>query len=82
VRIAGVIARYFLGIMFTVFGLNGFLQFIHQPPPTNPVALQFFTAIAASHFSAFFCRAANCRTAAAFRILRTSSTRYVGCRDL
>jgi hypothetical protein len=53
-RIGGVIARYLLGLMFTVFGLNGFLQFIRQPPPTNPVALQFFIAITASHFSAFF----------------------------
>jgi len=40
--------------MFTVFGLNGFLNFIHQPPPTNPLALQFFGAIIASHFAAFF----------------------------
>jgi putative oxidoreductase len=53
-KIAGVIARYLLGLMFTIFGLNGFLQFIHQPPPTDPVALQFFIAITASHFSAFF----------------------------
>jgi uncharacterized membrane protein YphA (DoxX/SURF4 family) len=53
-RIAGVIARYLLGLMFTVFGLNRFLQFIYQPPPTNPLALQFFTAITVSHFSAFF----------------------------
>ena len=28
--------------------------FIHQPPPTNPLALQFFGAIVASHFAAFF----------------------------
>ena len=40
--------------MFTVFGLNGFLNFIHQPPPSNPLALQFFVAISASHFAAFF----------------------------
>jgi hypothetical protein len=40
--------------MFAVFGLNGFLQFIHQPPPTNPLASQFFIAISATHFSAFF----------------------------
>jgi uncharacterized membrane protein YphA (DoxX/SURF4 family) len=53
-KIAGVIARYLLGLMFTIFGLNGFLEFIHQPPPTNPVALQFFISITASHFSAFF----------------------------
>jgi uncharacterized membrane protein YphA (DoxX/SURF4 family) len=54
VRIVAIVARYLLGIIFTVFGLNGFLQFIHQPPPTNPLALQFFIAISATHFSAFF----------------------------
>ena len=40
--------------MFTVFGLNGFFHFIPQPPPANPLALQFFSAISVSHFAAFF----------------------------
>jgi putative oxidoreductase len=53
-KIASTIARYLLGLMFTVFGLNGFLNFIHQPPPTNPLAIQFFVAISASHFAVFF----------------------------
>lgn len=53
-RIASIIARYLLGLMFTVFGLNGFFHFIHQPPPENPLALQFFGAAIASHFAAFF----------------------------
>jgi putative oxidoreductase len=53
-KITSIAARYLLGLMFTVFGLNGFLNFIHQPPPTNPLALQFFGAISASHFAAFF----------------------------
>jgi len=53
-QIASIIARYLLGLMFTVFGLNGFLNFIHQPPPANPLALQFFIAISLSHFAAFF----------------------------
>jgi uncharacterized membrane protein YphA (DoxX/SURF4 family) len=53
-KIISIIARYLLGLMFTVFGLNGFLHFIHQPPPPNPLALQFFGAIIASHFAAFF----------------------------
>ena len=53
-KITSIVARYLLGLMFTVFGLNGFLSFIHQPPPTNPLALQFFGAIVASHFAAFF----------------------------
>jgi uncharacterized membrane protein YphA (DoxX/SURF4 family) len=53
-KIVSIIARYLLGVMFTVFGLNGFLNFIHQPPPTNPLAIQFFVAISSSHFAAFF----------------------------
>jgi putative oxidoreductase len=53
-KITSTIARYLLGLMFTVFGLNGFFNFIHQPPPTNPLALQFFGAIIGSHFAAFF----------------------------
>ncbi len=53
-RIVALIARYLLGLMFTVFGLNGFLNFIHQPPPANPLALQFLGAVSTSHFAAFF----------------------------
>src|SRR5438552_15693181 len=53
-KTTSIVARYLLGLMFTVFGLNGFLNFIHQPPPANPPALQFFGAIIASHFAAFF----------------------------
>src|SRR5271156_3112086 len=53
-KITSTVARYLLGLIFVVFGLNGFLQFIHQPPPTNPVALQFLVAVSASHFAAFF----------------------------
>jgi putative oxidoreductase len=53
-KIASIIARYLLGLMFTVFGLNGFLGFIHQPPPANPLAIQFLVAVSGSHFAAFF----------------------------
>jgi putative oxidoreductase len=53
-KITSIIARYLLGLMFTVFGLNGFLNFIHQPPPANPLAMQFFVAVSASHFAGFF----------------------------
>jgi putative oxidoreductase len=53
-KIASIIARYLLGLTFTVFGLNGFLNFIHQPPPANPLAMQFFVAVGTSHFAAFF----------------------------
>jgi putative oxidoreductase len=53
-KITSTIARYLLGLIFAVFGLNGFLNFIHQPPPTNPLTMQFFVAVGASHFAAFF----------------------------
>jgi putative oxidoreductase len=53
-KTVSIISRYLLGLIFTVFGLNGFLNFIHQQPPTNPLALQFFGAIIASHFADFF----------------------------
>lgn len=52
-KTVSIIARYLLGLMFTVFGLNGFLNFIHQPPP-NPLAIQFLVAVSASHFAVFF----------------------------
>jgi len=51
-KIATTISRYLLGLLFTVFGLNGFLHFIHQAPPANPVAIQFFVAVSASHYMA------------------------------
>src|SRR6202000_2228174 len=53
-KIVSVIARYLLGLIFTIFGLNGFFNFIHQAPPTNPLEVQFFVSISSSHFAAFF----------------------------
>lgn len=52
-KIISTIARYLLGLIFAVFGLNGFLHFIPQPPIANPLAVQFFTAISSSHFALF-----------------------------
>ena len=49
-KIASTVARYLLGLMFTVFGLNGFLHFIPQPPPQSPLASQFLTSASISHF--------------------------------
>ena len=53
-KIASILSRYLLGLIFTVFGLNGFLNFIHQPPPANPLAIQFLVTVSESHFAAFF----------------------------
>ena len=49
-KIASTIARYLLGLLFTVFGLNGFLHFIHQPPPASPLAQQYMTVMVVSHY--------------------------------
>jgi uncharacterized membrane protein YphA (DoxX/SURF4 family) len=49
-RIASIIARYLLGLIFLVFGLNGFLHFIPMPPPKGLAAQQFGGAIFASHY--------------------------------
>ncbi|MCM0605770.1 MAG: DoxX family protein [Xanthomonadaceae bacterium] len=40
-------SRLFLGLVFTVFGLNGFLQFLPAPPLT-PEAMSFFGSLMAS----------------------------------
>jgi hypothetical protein len=42
-------ARLALGAIFTVFGLNGFLHFIPQPPPSGLAAV-FLGGLAASGF--------------------------------
>ena len=47
-KTASTIARYLLGVIFLVFGLNGFLHFIPMPPPTG-VAGQFMGALFVSH---------------------------------
>ena len=48
-KIAWHIARILLGLIFLVFGLNGFLHFLPMPPQTG-LAAQFSAALAASHF--------------------------------
>jgi putative oxidoreductase len=48
-KIATLIARILLGLLFLVMGLNGFLQFIPMPPPTG-LAGQYFTVLFVSHY--------------------------------
>jgi uncharacterized membrane protein YphA (DoxX/SURF4 family) len=48
-KIAVLIARVLLGLMFLVFGLNGFLHFIPMPPPTG-LAGQYMGALYVSHY--------------------------------
>ncbi len=48
-RFAPLVVRGLLGFIFFVFGLNGFLQFIPQPPPPA-AAGAFFGALAATGY--------------------------------
>jgi uncharacterized membrane protein YphA (DoxX/SURF4 family) len=48
-KIAALIARLLLGLIFLVFGLNGFLHFIPMPPPSG-LAGQYMGALFVSHF--------------------------------
>src|SRR5437868_4227243 len=44
-----IIVRSLLGLMFVVFGLNGFLQFMPAPPPQG-LAGDFTKALFVSHY--------------------------------
>ncbi len=48
-KITPVIARLLLGLVFLVFGLNGFLHFIPSSPPPG-TAGQFIGALFVSHY--------------------------------
>lgn len=49
-RIVAMIARLLLGLMFVVFGLNGFLQFLNMGPMPTGLAGQFMGALFQSHY--------------------------------
>ena len=48
-KIAALISRILLGLLFTVFGLNGFLHFIPMQPPAG-LAGQYMGALFVSHY--------------------------------
>jgi len=49
VKILTLVARILLGLIFVVFGLNGFLNFLKGPMPSG-LALQFVGALIQSHY--------------------------------
>jgi putative oxidoreductase len=51
-KVVAIIARILLGLTFLVFGLNGFLNFMHAPLPPG-LAGTFLTTLVASHFVYF-----------------------------
>jgi putative oxidoreductase len=48
-KVFASISRILLGLMFLVFGLNGFIHFIPMPPPTG-LAGQYMGALVVSHY--------------------------------
>ena len=52
-KIAALIARILLGLVFFVFGLNGFLNFIPTGPLPSGLAGQFVTVLFQSHYVLF-----------------------------
>jgi len=53
VKVAALITRILLGLMFTIFGLNGFIHFLQMPAPANQLAVQYMTVLTESHYFAF-----------------------------
>ena len=49
-KIAAIIARVLLGLIFVVFGSNIFLHFIPMPPPPPTLAGDFSKALFLSHY--------------------------------
>ncbi len=49
-KIAALISRLLLGLVFFVFGLNGFLHFIPTPPLPPTPAGRFISALLESHY--------------------------------
>jgi len=49
-RLASTMARYLLGLIVFVFGLNGFLHFIPQPPMPPSPAADFTGAMFVTHY--------------------------------
>jgi putative oxidoreductase len=48
-KIAVLVARILLGLTFLVFGLNGFLNFLHMPMPPGPAG-QYMGVLFMSHY--------------------------------
>ena len=52
-KIAATIARYLLGLIFLVFGLNIYLHFIAAPPPPPGPFADFNSALTSTHYVLF-----------------------------
>ncbi len=50
-KIAALIARILVGLVFTVFGANGLHPFLPMPPPPPGLAGQYIGVLAQSHYT-------------------------------
>ena len=80
-RTVSTIAQYLAGVIFLVFGLNGFLHFIPFPPPSG-VAGQFMGALFVSHYLVvIFAVPGHCGCTSAGQPLRAVGGRRPGPGD-
>ena len=49
-KIAATISRYLLGLIFLVFGLNGFMHFLPMPPQPPGLASDYFRVLSTSGY--------------------------------
>ncbi len=81
-KIVAIIARILLGLTFLVFGLNGFLNFMHAPlPPGLGWNLSHYTRGQSLCLFRFW-RAGDRRRAPARQPVRTIGAGIVGARPL
>ena len=62
-KIVTILVRSLLGLIFIVFGFNGFFHFIHMPPPpADSPAGQFFAAVSTTGYMSviFLCQTIGC----------------------
>jgi putative oxidoreductase len=48
-KIVTIVARYLLGLILTIFGLNGFFNFL-PATPMPPTAVQFYVLLLTTHY--------------------------------
>jgi len=54
-KILYLIARILLGLLFLIFGSNGFLNFIPQPPMPDTPGTRFAMLLMTTHYMYFVC---------------------------
>jgi putative oxidoreductase len=50
-KIAALIVRILLGLIFTVFGVNGLHPFLPTPPPPGELAARYIGTLVQSHYT-------------------------------